>query len=227
MSTRNRFEKITSNLVYTDRDRPTYIDKFWEVRQMIDQFNQHMFEVFSAGWICCLDESMSIWTNKWTCPGWVWCPRKPHPFGNEYHDICCGTSGILFRIFLKEGKDHPKERDNDRTDPCYMFRNFSATTKLLLFLCETIFYTGRVIVLDSGFCVLKSLIVLKQYGVFAAALIKKRRYWPFLVPGDKIEERMKDKPIGTVDAIRGVLDGIKVRAKLMNVFVLFLSVTLT
>jgi Transposase IS4 len=37
-------------------------------------------------------------------------PRKPHPFGNEWHTMCCGLSGLLFRLDLVEGKDSPLER---------------------------------------------------------------------------------------------------------------------
>ena len=43
--------------------------------------------------------------------------------------------------------------------------------------------TGMVVVLDSGFCVLEGVIELQKRGVFTAALIKKRRYWPKYVPG--------------------------------------------
>ena len=64
-----------------------------------------MNEKFQPGWIACLDESMSTWTNKFTCPGFMFVPQKPWPFGNEYHTICCGLSGILFGLELVEGKD--------------------------------------------------------------------------------------------------------------------------
>ena len=104
----DRFEEILSALTYTDEPAPPYSDKFWQVRQMISQWNKHMFEVFIPSWISCLDKSISIWYNRWTCPGWVFVPRKPHPFGNEYHTICCGLSRILFRLELREGKDGPK-----------------------------------------------------------------------------------------------------------------------
>ena len=36
----------------------------------------------------------------WTCPGWMFVPRKPHPTGNEYHSICCGVSGIMYFCVL-------------------------------------------------------------------------------------------------------------------------------
>ena len=76
---------------------------------MIDAWNKRMKEVFLAGWVSCLDESMSVWTSKWTCPGFMFVPRKPHPQGNEYHTIACGLSGILYGMELVEGKDKPKE----------------------------------------------------------------------------------------------------------------------
>ena len=202
---KTRFDDINRSLGFTNQNPPSYEDRFWEVRQMIHVWNENMKDVFSPGWITCLDESMSIWHNKWSCPGWVYCPRKPHPFGNEYHDIACGLSNILFCILLVEGKDKPKNKPQDE------FEEFGSTTHLLLECCRTIFHTGRVVILDSGFCVLKALAKLREYGVFASALIKKRRYWPTLVKGDVIEEYMNDenKNIGDTAAIEGKLDNIK------------------
>ena len=199
-----RYEAILESLAFTGRRAPEFVDRFWEVREMIEVWNKNMEDVFSPGWITCLDESMSIWFNRYTCPGWVYCPRKPHPFGNEYHDICCGISGILFRILIVEGKDKPSNDVGGRE-----FDQFGSTTALLLECCKTIFYTGRVVILDSGFCVLKALTKLREYGVYASAVMKKRRYWPTLVKGDLIEETMNDEEIGTCKAISGKLDGVK------------------
>ena len=109
LMSKNRFKEIISNLTYTDQDPPPYKDLFWEVRQMISAWNANMKERFTAAWVVCLDESMSIWTNRWSCPGWVFCPRKPHPIGNEYHTIACGKSGILFAMEMVEGKQRPNE----------------------------------------------------------------------------------------------------------------------
>jgi hypothetical protein len=82
-------------------------DRFHNVRQIIQAWNKSMTEKFLPSWVSCLDESMSVWISRWTCPGWVFCPQKPHPFGNEYHSICCGDSGIMYQIKLVEGKDAP------------------------------------------------------------------------------------------------------------------------
>ena len=156
-----------------------------------------MRENFVLGWVNCLDESMMIWFNKWTCPGWIFCPRKPHLYGNEWHSMCCGLSSILFVVLLVEGKDKPPERPGDR------FGGMSKTAGLLRIMCTSIFATGKVVILDSGFCVLQGLIELRKNGLFAAAVVKKRRYWPKTVPREAIKERMVNAEIGDVDSLKG------------------------
>lgn len=70
----NRFDDILSSLQLTNRARPAYRDPFWEVHQLVETFNSHVKDSFKPSWVNCLDESISIWFNKWTCPGWVFCP---------------------------------------------------------------------------------------------------------------------------------------------------------
>ncbi len=53
-------------------------------------------------------------------------------------------------------------------------------------MLKPIFHTGLYIVLDSGFCVLKSIVALKEKGFFAAAIIKKCRYWPTHIPKEHV-----------------------------------------
>jgi hypothetical protein len=71
-----------------------------------------MLEEYFAGQWNCLDESMSVFNNPY-CPGWMVVPRKPHPFRNEYHNICDGNfdddenkcgNPIMWCIELQEGK---------------------------------------------------------------------------------------------------------------------------
>jgi hypothetical protein len=108
---RRQFYSITKCLVFSDVPPPSYCDKFWQVRQMIKAWNENIANIFVAAWVVCLNESMSIWHNKWTCPGWIFCPCKPHPFGSEYHTACCGICNILFSIEMVEGKDAPPQID--------------------------------------------------------------------------------------------------------------------
>jgi hypothetical protein len=169
---------------------------------MICTWNEHMAKIFLAAWVVCLDESMSIWHNRWTCPGWVFCPRKPHPFGNEYHTTCCGLSGIMFSMELVEGKDCPHQIPK-------RWSKLGQTTGLLMRILSLYFTTGRYVVLDLGFCILQALIELKKVGPFACAVIKKRRYWPAMVPGDKMSQAFDNANVGSLMAILGVLDGVK------------------
>jgi len=86
-------------------------------------------------------------------------------------------------------------------------RNKGTTVALMLRMTKPIHGTGKVVVLDSGFCVLQGIISLREAGVFSAALIKKRRYWPKFIEGDAVKERMEEKSVGDCDAWRGELDG--------------------
>jgi Transposase IS4 len=200
---RNRFEDILYSLEYTLRDPPTtYNDRFFYVRDLIDAWNKNMHDCFLPGWVSCLDESMMEWTSQFTCPGFMFVPRKPHPFGNEWHSICCGISGIMYAVELVEGKDSPIGLTKE------FHEMKQKTVALLLRLTKRLWHTGKVVVLDSGFCVLKGLIELRRRGVFAAAMIKKRRYWPRHVDGTMIQSYFEDKEVGHADSFGGELDNI-------------------
>jgi len=45
-------------------------------------------------------------------------------------------------------------------------------------------------------------------GVYAAALIKKQKYWPRYIDGKAIKRYFKDKDVGAMDAWGGRLDGV-------------------
>ena len=79
----------------------------------------------------------------------------------------------------------------------------------LLRLTEPVWGSGRVFVFDSGFCVLQAIVELQKKGLFAAALIKKRRYWPKYIPGNSILAHFTEKGIGESDALQGMLDNVK------------------
>ena len=107
-----RFKEILQAIRYTDKEEPLFfLDKFHEVRQMIDAFNNHYAMGHKPSWLNCIDESMNSWLNKF-CPGFMTLPQKPHLFGNEYHTIADGEKDgkpIMWRMKIVEGKDHPKK----------------------------------------------------------------------------------------------------------------------
>ena len=72
-------------------------------------WNANMAANFITSWINCINESMSKWVNEKTCPGFMFIPRKPWSFMNEYHDGGCCDSGNVWTVDLREGKDLPPE----------------------------------------------------------------------------------------------------------------------
>ena len=80
------------------------------------------------------------------------------------------------------------------------------TVGLMLRMYEPIFSTGKCVVLESGFCVSKGITALLEFGVYAAALIKKRKYWPKGVPGDAIDEYFVDKDVTHVDMLEAITE---------------------
>jgi hypothetical protein len=137
-----------------------------------------MLHIYVPSWVSCLDESMSIWNMRWTCPGYVFYPHKPHPVGNEYHTIADGVTTILYAAEIVMGKDKPEfflsEYEQEE----------GKTSSLLARLTRSIWHSGKIVILDSGFCVLQALINLKKKrGLFAGAVIKKRKYRPKFIQG--------------------------------------------
>ena len=140
-----------------------------------------MAQHFLPSWINVLDEYMMEWFNKWD-PGFMCVGHKLHPFGNERHTICCALTSIMWRAQIIEGKDRPTELSKKKWEDLWK------TVGLMLLVCEPIFSTGKCVVLNNVFCVSKGIIHLLEIGVYAAALIKKQKYWPKGVPGDAIDK---------------------------------------
>ena len=106
-----------------------------------------------------LYKSMSIWNLMYNCPGWVFCPQKPHPFGNEYHSMCFVECAVMLNVEVVKGKDCPWKLGPSK------FKDCCGKTVGLFCLCwRSIFSTGRYIIFDSSFCVLKGIVELKKMG---------------------------------------------------------------
>jgi hypothetical protein len=90
-------------------------------------------------------------------------PRKPHPFGNEYHTIADGDGGkpIMFRIKLVEGKHRPKKADGSWA----FLSEYDCLQKMTKTMMETtkpLHSTGKVVMGDSSFCIHKGVIALHK-----------------------------------------------------------------
>ena len=103
--------------------------------------------------------------------------RKPHPFGNERHTICCGIISILWRSQIFKEKDRPSHLVPK------LRLELGKTAVLMLQMCKPIFSTGKFVVMYSNFCASNIIVPLVEKGVHARA----RWYWPKSVPRDLID----------------------------------------
>ncbi len=92
-------------------------------------------------------------------------------------------------IELVEGKDEPPQVRKE-------FERSGKTGGLLLLrMLQAYHHTGQYVVLDLGFCVLKAIVDLQKVGVYSAALIKKRKYWPKGVPGEAMRSHLDEEGV--------------------------------
>jgi hypothetical protein len=78
-----RYKEITMAVRFTDVAAPTlerddYVDKFHEVRNMLDVFNEYYASNYHPSWLNVLNKSMSSWLSKF-CPGFMLCPPETSP----------------------------------------------------------------------------------------------------------------------------------------------------
>ena len=144
-----------------------YKDRFFWVRELIDGFNENMRKAFVSSWIVCVDESMVVFYNKYA-PGWIAVKRKPHPLGNEYHTTACCESKVIFWIEIVEGRSKPKEGPNAESKFEKEFE--SKIAALVVRMTTPIWGSGKVVIMDSGFGYVPSVVQLKEKGLYATTV---------------------------------------------------------
>jgi hypothetical protein len=63
--------------------------------------------------------------------------------------------------------------------------------------------TNRIIGMDSGFGVLAALPELHKRGLHCTIVMRKKKYWPRGLPGDKILEALRMEEVGTTQVLVG------------------------
>lgn len=56
---RRQFENIVTYLTHSKDHLSSFVDKFWEVREMLEFFNKYVAKTFMPSWVSYLDKSMS------------------------------------------------------------------------------------------------------------------------------------------------------------------------
>ncbi|KAL7483024.1 hypothetical protein ACHAW6_009876, partial [Cyclotella cf. meneghiniana] len=93
-------------------------------------------------------------------------------------------------------EDHPKLANGKWAFPS-PYESHSKTAELMLCMTEPIHHTGKIVCMDSGFCVTAGILALHQMGVYGQALIKKwGQYWPKHVPGVHMEMEFFERELG-------------------------------
>ena len=162
---------------------------------MQEGWNKNMAAHFEPPWSNVLDESIQECINRYNCPGWMFVPCKPHPFGDNYHIILCAKYKVIYNIEIVEGKDLLRVMGKKE------FEEKGATDCLMVTIKNPLWGTVKVLVMDSVFCVLEGFISMSEKGVLGLALIKKRSYWPKGVPEEDILWRIQNKEVGDVDTV--------------------------
>jgi len=199
-----RFTKIGECLRLNNSTPPSYKDRFFWVRELIDGFNDNMKKAFISSWIVCVDESMVVFYNKYA-PGWIAVKRKPHPLGNEYHTTACCESKVIFWIEIVEGKSKPKEGPNAESKFEKEFE--SKIAALVVRMTTPIWGSGKVVIMDSGFGYVPSVVQLKEKGLYATTVIKKKAHWPKYTKAADAVDHMAGKDVGQVRVRNGTYKG--------------------
>ena len=196
-----RFSRILESIrLRKKHDNPQRRDRFFWVRRLIEGFNYNMTHTFNPSWIVCVDESMVVFSNKYA-PGWMVVKRKPHPMGNEYHTNACCQSKVIFWIELVEGKDLPKEGEHSEIEFEKEFK--SKVAALVVRMTTPLWGSGRVVIMDSGFGYIPSVVQLRARGLFSTTVIKKHAHWPKYTKAAEAVLEMQGKEVGSIKVRRG------------------------
>ena len=183
--THARFKEINAALRTAPASAGGPPDKFYLVRKMLESWQHHQNTYgIHPGHICCTDESMMEWMNKY-CPGWQYVERKPMPWGNLFHTCACAISGVIFSLEIMEGKDRPPWKPKEEFEDRF---NTNAITKtkvggLIMRMAKPLFKRKCIVVHDSGFSCVPAMKELLKEGVHSCMLFKKKRYFPRFTDG--------------------------------------------
>ena len=129
-----------------------------------------------------LDESMSQWTQRYTIPNWTYCPRKPTPMGQQYHDMADAESHIAF-VFEMVESGVKKYEDRMQSKMAAMCYRLLKRSKLLN-------DKERIVCGDSAFPSVELLCWLHMKGLHGIFAFKKKgSNWPKFIPGEELYKR--------------------------------------
>ncbi|KAL7477906.1 hypothetical protein ACHAW6_003691 [Cyclotella cf. meneghiniana] len=201
-----RYNHLTSAIRYTDKAPPDFVDRFHDVSQMIDAFNQHDTEEYIPSWFSCCDKSVNSQLDQF-CPGFMSAPQKRHPLENKYHSIADGNDGKPVMWIVKIQEEKVVQRMQQGTNAAGGCK-FSKTTTLMCEMTEPIHGTGKIVSMDSRLCVTAGIFHLHDFGVYGQSLTNKHKYWLKDVPVEQINWYFDGKELGFSKTLKQDMDGI-------------------
>ena len=91
-------------------------------------------------------------------------PRKPEGVGAEMKSLCFGTTGIMLKLDIMEGKDRQAAKP--------FYAEYDEGTAITLRLTQHYFGSLRVVHADSAFSSVKTLEALKIHGLWFMGIVK-------------------------------------------------------
>ena len=167
-----RFRQINSVLRFSDNIPPGQNRDPWhEIRSFIDAFNTHMTEAFSPGQFLTVDEIMSAWKglsslfDAFGLPHQTKIIRKPEGTGAEMKSVACAESLVILRVDIMEGREQNRLKQ--------WSQQYGEGTAVVLRLCSPWAGSGRIVIADSAFSSVKTLIALFSIlGLFFGGMVK-------------------------------------------------------
>ena len=143
-----RFEEIIGAIQYSHSPDPDQ-----QILDLIDAVNACFAEAISPGDILVLDESM-VKSYHRNLHGEIKIIRKLRPIGNEIKNLADGRTNIVLKLELYEGREPmSKKKHVDK---------YGATSATTPRLTEEYHGTGRIVIADSWFGSIKSVIAVKK-----------------------------------------------------------------
>jgi hypothetical protein len=114
----DRFKALKSffHLGFTDPSTVDKSDPWWEIRSLVDAFNENRKAKVAASVYKVMDESMSSFrpqTSKTgNLPHLSFILRKPKPLGTEFKNMVCGATRMMLALEIQEGKFPMREKEH-------------------------------------------------------------------------------------------------------------------
>ncbi len=122
--------------------------------------------------------------------------QKPHPLGNKYHTTACCESKIIFIIEIVEGRSQLTVGHHSLSKFEDEYKSKGAA--LVVWITESIWGSGRIVVMDSEFGYIPSVVQLKERGLLSTTVIKKKAHWPKFTKANEAMDHMAGKDVGTI-----------------------------